>query len=143
VSGLSEIDGLENHQPTGKEYRIESGTLLWRNFNFAFERVTNLLEYSLLQRGRYIEGFSASRKSVSQRHIGTSTQASKRAAYSLSWLKIIVHSVVDTLFRFCECQIIQRLGARSIAFSLVSQHIAGIQTPVGSYHVTRHFLFLQ
>jgi hypothetical protein len=27
VSGLSEIDGLENHQPTGKEYRIESGKL--------------------------------------------------------------------------------------------------------------------
>jgi hypothetical protein len=27
MSSLSEIDGLENHQPTGKEYRIESGTI--------------------------------------------------------------------------------------------------------------------
>jgi hypothetical protein len=56
-----------------------------------------------LHNGRYSDGSVARRKRVSQSGIGTSTQASSSAAYSLFGVSIIGDLIVDLFLKFSTC----------------------------------------
>src|ERR1700731_4463232 len=104
VRALARLEGLVT-EASGKCSRITRNrrSLCGPVYPIRSIAVPTSLRIKSLHNGRYSDGSTARRRSVSQSGIGTSTQASSRAAYSLFGVSIIGDLIVDPFLKLSTC----------------------------------------